>query len=104
MVRKNASSVYSNVGAKPQNRTISARTAQRDIYELFGGEVVTGEVAVPERELRTVSIAGNQSRGETVTRWIRRDGWDGHSKLVSTGDRVKVLGTSRSAATRRTER
>jgi len=94
MVRKNAIPLYGNVGANPETRTIPARTAHRDVYDVLLDKVVTEEVAVPERELRTFSIAVNQrtEENETVTRWIRCDDWDGHSKLVSTGDRVKVLG------------
>jgi single-stranded DNA-binding protein len=86
--------LYGNLGGDPQPRTIPAKTVERAVYDVVSDDVVEREIATPEREVRTFSIAvtGRNADGETVTRWIHCDDWNGHSKDVKKGDRVRVKG------------
>jgi hypothetical protein len=75
----------------------------KEVYDPVIVDVVEREYTTPEREVRTCSIAVNDKQGgEVLSRWIPCDDWPGRSELVGTGDRVRLKGYSRSAATRRT--
>jgi single-stranded DNA-binding protein len=73
---------------------IPAKMVARAVSDVVSEGVVDREIATPEREVRTLSIAvtGRNADGETVTRWIHCDDWNGHSKDVKKGDRVRVKG------------
>jgi single-stranded DNA-binding protein len=94
MTHKTIITLYGNVGANPEVRVLPSGPVQREVYDALSDAVVVREYTLDERQLRTFSItvSGRTEDGETVTRWIRCNDWDGLSVRVTKGDRVKLSG------------
>jgi single-stranded DNA-binding protein len=86
--------LYGNVGGDPETRTLPAKEVAKSYYDPIVDEVVERQYTTSDREVRTFSIAVSKRDpdGKDVTRWIRCDDWNQHSRLVAKGDRVKVKG------------
>ena len=97
MTSQTTITLYGNVGADPEIRTIPGKQVTKEVYDPIIDDLVEREFTTPEREVRTFSIAVSKkdADGKEVTRWIRCDDWKGLSRLVRKGDRVKVKGTFR---------
>jgi single-stranded DNA-binding protein len=94
MTSKLAITLYGNVGADPETRTIPGKPITKAIYDEMIDEVVEREFTTSDRELRTFSIAVElpNTHDEKSTRWIHCADWKDLSPLVRKGDRVKVTG------------
>jgi single-stranded DNA-binding protein len=95
MTSKATITLYGNVGADPETHTIPGKQVRKEVYDPIIDDVVEREFTTLDRQVRTFSIAVSAKKdedSEAVTRWIRCDDWKGLSKLVATGDRVRVKG------------
>jgi single-stranded DNA-binding protein len=90
--------LFGNVGKDPEIRQIPGKEVERWVYDEVVDDVVLKLETLPERELRTFSIAINRrdpKTGEELeTRWKYCEDWKGHCarNLVRQGDRVQVRG------------
>ncbi len=86
--------IYGNVGADPETRSIPAKTVAKPVYDPVTDQVVTREFEKPSRTLRTFSLAVNAkgAAGEPITRWIRCEDWRNVSAAVRKGDRLRLRG------------
>ena len=86
--------LYGNLGADPETRTLTGRTITRDVYDAIIDETLTREYTTQDRELRTASLAVNakDEHGEDLTRWIRLVDFNEHLTTYRKGDRIKVRG------------
>jgi single-stranded DNA-binding protein len=86
--------LYGNLGADPETRTLPGRTITRDVYDAIIDETLTREYITQDRELRTASLAVNakDEHGEDLTRWIRLVDFNDHLTTYRKGDRIKVRG------------
>jgi single-stranded DNA-binding protein len=86
--------LFGNLGADPETRTLPGRAITREVYDAIIDETVIREFTTKDRELRTASLAINakNERGEVFTRWIRLVDFNEHLTTYRKGDRIKVRG------------
>jgi single-stranded DNA-binding protein len=89
--------LFGNVGKDPEARLIPGRDIVKKIYDPIVDEVVEKTIPLPERELRTFSLAVNYTdpeTGEEEVRWKYCEDWNGLSalNLVRQGDRLRLTG------------
>jgi single-stranded DNA-binding protein len=86
--------LYGNLGADPETRTLKGRTVTKEFYDFAKDEVVTQEHTTAEREIRTVGLAvnGRDENDELITRWHRLVDFEEHLAACHKGDRLKVTG------------
>ena len=86
--------LFGNLGADPETRTLPGRTITREVYDPIIDETLTREFTTKDRELRTASLAvnGKDEHGEDFTRWIRLVDFNEHLTTYRKGDRIKVRG------------
>ena len=86
--------VYGNLGADPETRTLKGRTVIKEFYDFAKDEAVTQEHTLPERQIRTVGLAvnGRDENDELITRWHRLVDFEEHLAGCHKGDRLKVTG------------
>ena len=101
--------LFGNVGKDPEIRPIPGKEVTRWVYDEVVDAVVEKTFDLPERELRTFSIAINyrdpETQEEMPARWKYCEDWKGFcaANLVRQGDRVQLTGYSASACSRRRE-
>ena len=86
--------LYGNLGGDPETRTLKARTVTRQGYDITADNIVGQEHTLPERQIRTVSLAinGKDEDGEKILRWHRLVDFADYLPHCRKGDRVKVTG------------
>jgi single-stranded DNA-binding protein len=89
--------LFGNVGKDPEVRLIPGKDIVKKIYDPIVDDVVEKTIPLPERELRTFSIAVNYTdpeTGEDEVRWKYCEDWNGLCalNLVRQGDRLRVDG------------
>jgi single-stranded DNA-binding protein len=86
--------VYGNLGADPETRTLKGRTVTKEYYDFTKDEAVVREHTTDERQIRTVSLAvnGRDEHDEEITRWHRLVDFEEHLATFHKGDRLKVTG------------
>jgi single-stranded DNA-binding protein len=89
--------LFGNVGKDPEVRLIPGKDIARKIYDPIVDDVVEKTFPLPERELRTFSIAVNYTdpeTGEEEVRWKYCEDWNGlcAANLVRQGDRLRLVG------------
>src|SRR6185369_16827465 len=72
--------LYGNLGADPETRTLKGRTVTKEYYDFAKDEAVTQEHTLPERQIRTVGLAvnGRDENDELITRWHRLVDFEEH--------------------------
>jgi len=95
--------VYGNLGADPETRTLKGRTVPKEYYDFAKDEVVTEVHTTKERQIRTASLAvnGRDEHGEEITRWHRLVDFEEHLAACHKGDRLKVTGYFRDRSYRK---
>lgn len=74
MTSQTTITLYGNVGADPETRTLPGRQFTKEVYDPIIDDLVKRDFASPEREVRTFSIAvskkdaeGNEITGSAAT-------------------------------------
>jgi single-stranded DNA-binding protein len=95
--------VYGNLGADPETRTLKGRTVTKEFYDFIKDEAVTEVHTTPERQIRTASLAvnGRDEDGDEITRWHRLVDFEEHLAACRKGDRLKVIGYFRDRSYRK---
>ena len=76
-----------------RRRLIPGQQVRKEVYDAIIDDVVEREFTTLDRQVRNFWIAVSAKEGgEAVTRCRRYDDGKGLSKLVGTGDRVRVKG------------
>ena len=57
MTSQTTITLYGNVGADPETRTIPGKQVTKEVYDPIIDDLVEREFTTPEREVRTFSIA-----------------------------------------------
>jgi single-stranded DNA-binding protein len=89
--------LFGNVGKDPEVRLIPGRDIVKKIYDPIVDDTVERTITLPERELRTFSLAVNYTdpeTGEEKARWKYCEDWNGlcAANLVRQGDRLRLMG------------
>jgi len=86
--------LYGNLGADPEIRTLPARIVTKEVYDPIVDDVVTRDFDQAERQIRTGSLAINakDGDGEEITRWHRLVDFKEHLAGFHKGDRLRVRG------------
>ena len=85
--------LFGNLGADPETRTLSGRTVTREFYDPILDDAVVREFTTQAREIRTASLAVNakDENGDPLpTRWIRLVDFENHLTTYRKGDRIRV--------------
>ncbi len=87
-------SIFGNLGADPEVKTIPAKTATREVYNPILDDVEVREMTRPERSFLVFSLAvtAKDESGEPITKWLRCVDWHRKAESYRTGDRVRVTG------------
>ena len=83
--------LYGNLGADPENRSIPARTGTYNHYDPIIDDVVEREYAFPETNFLTYSICTG-GYNDIPERWHYCVDWEGEAFRARKGDRVKLVG------------
>ena len=86
--------LFGNLGADPETRTLNGRTVTQDVYDIATDQVVTREHTTDARQIRTVSLAvnGKDNDGKEIVRWHRLVDLADYLTNCRKGDRLKVTG------------
>jgi len=86
--------LYGNLGADPETKTLRGRTVSREVYDSILDDAVVKDFTTPARQIRTASLAvnGQDDLGAKITRWIRLVDLSDHLATYRKGDRIKVRG------------
>jgi len=86
--------VYGNLGADPETRTLQGRTVTKERYDFAKDDVVSEAHTTDEREIRIASLAvnGRDENDKETTRWHRLVDFEEHLAACHKGDRLKVTG------------
>jgi single-stranded DNA-binding protein len=94
MTSKTTITLFGNVGADPETRTIPGKQVMNQFCDPIIDKKVERVFTTPVREVRifSITVSTKDTEGNKVTRWIRCDDWNCFSCLVGKGDRVKGKG------------
>ena len=86
--------LFGNLGADPEIRTLNGRTVTQDVYDIVTDQVVTREHTTDERQIHTVSFAvnGKDNDDKEIVRWHRLVDFADYLTNCWKGDRLKVTG------------
>jgi single-strand DNA-binding protein len=89
--------LYGNLGADPETKTLPARTVTREVYDPALEDVVTRDFDQAERQIHTASLAvnGKDGDGNEITSWLGLVDFEEHLTGFRKGDRLKVYGRYR---------
>ena len=95
--------LFGNLGADPETRTLKGRTVSRESYDIVSDQVVVREHTTPERPIRIGSLAvnGKDENGQEIARWQRLVDFHDHLADCRKGDRLKVTGYFRDRSYRK---
>ena len=83
--------LFGNLGATPEVRTIPAQDTTRHVYDPLTDQVVEKTIHREARQFRTLSLAVRLKEMDEP-RWIPCIDWNNESRLFQKGDRVRLTG------------
>jgi single-stranded DNA-binding protein len=83
--------LFGNLGATPQVRTLPAQDTTRHVYDPLTDQVVQKSIHREARQFRTLSLAV-RLKDMDEPRWILCIDWNNESRLFQKGDRVRLTG------------
>jgi single-stranded DNA-binding protein len=86
--------LFGNLGADPEIRTLKGRTSTREVYDIVEDTVVVQEHTTDDRQIRIGSLAvnGKDDSGNEIVRWHRLVDFEDHLADCRRADRLKVTG------------
>ena len=83
--------LFGNLGATPEVRTLPAQDTTRHVYDPLTDQVVEKTIHREARQFRTLSLAVRLKEMDEP-RWIPCIDWNNESRLFQKGDRVRLTG------------
>jgi len=83
--------LFGNLGATPEVRTLPAQDTTRPVYDPLSDQVVQKSIHREARQFRTLSLAVRLKEMDEP-RWIPCIDWNNESRLFQKGDRVRLTG------------